>query len=126
MPKARGAARFVLVPKGPIILFFASVDEATHLQSPRLAQFPREAQLTIGDANLGGPSIGSDARRGLPYRVPRIVAARVADANAICLGARWIHLEEGAAQVIVVRIDHDLQIIRIEACVTPNETRSYA
>src|SRR3954462_14661964 len=123
VPEARRSARFVLVPERPIVLFVASLDEPTNLESPRLHRVAREAQLTVGNANLRRPPVAVDVCRRLPDRIPRRIAAGRADADVVRLRARRVHLEEGATQVIVVRVDDELEVIRGEVRVTPHEPR---
>src|SRR4051812_17762780 len=94
VPEARWPARFVLVPERPVVLFVASLDEATDLESPRLHRIAREAQLTVGNANLRRPPIAVDVCHRLPDRIPRRVAAGVADPDVIRLRASRIYLEE--------------------------------
>src|SRR5262245_29470375 len=101
MPEARRPARFVLVPERPVVLLFTPLDEAAHLETPRLRDVTGEAELAVRNADLRRPSVGVDARGRFPDRVPRVVAAGIADADAVGPRARGIHLEEGAAEVVV-------------------------
>src|SRR3954471_16972757 len=123
VPEARWSPRFILVPERPVVLFVASLDEATDLQSPRLHRIAREAQLAVGNANLRCPPVTVDVCRRLPDRIPRRVAAGVADPDVIRLLASWVYLEEGATQVIVVRVDDELEVIGGEVRVAPHEPR---
>ena len=66
-----------------------------------------------------------DVRRGLPHRIPRRIAARRADADVVALRAGRVEVEEGAAQVIVVAVDHELEVIRIEVGVAAHEARRH-
>ena len=120
------SAGFVLVPERPVVLFLAPLDETTDLEPPRLEHIAREAKLTVGDSDLGRPPVRVDAGSRLPNRIPGTVATGIADADPVGLRAGWIDLEEGATQVIVIRVDDDLEVIGVEGCVAPYEPRRHA
>ena len=102
MAEARRPARFVLVPERPIVFLVAPLDEATHLQPPRLHRVAREAELAVRNADLRRPAIGVDLRRRFPDRIPRLSQHDVADADVVRLRAGRIELEERSAQVVVI------------------------
>ena len=126
VPEPRGPACVVLVPERPIVLLVAALDEATHLQSPRLFCGARKAQLAVGNPDLRGPSRGIDARGCFPDQIPGLIAARRPDADVVALRAGGIHLEERPAQVVVIAIDDDLEIVGVEARVSAYEPRQDA
>ena len=62
-------------------------------------------------------------RRRLPDAVPRGVGIRRADAERVELHAGRVDVEEGAAEVVVVRVDHDLEVVRLHVAVATDEAR---
>src|SRR5258708_4680514 len=126
MPEPRRAARLRLAPPRPLVLLVVALAEAPDLQSPRLYRIAGEAELAVRNADLRCPSVGIDVRRGLPHRIPRRVTTRRADADVIALRSRRIQIEEGAAEVIVVPIDHELEVVRIEVVVATHQARRHA
>src|SRR5436190_9529727 len=126
MTEPRGSARLVLVPERPVVLFVVAADESTQLQPPHLLLGARESQLAVRYADLRGPPVAVDARHRLPDRIPGRVAAGGADPDVIALRARRIHLEERAAQVVVIPVDDELEVVGVEGAVAPHETRGHS
>src|SRR2546430_17189758 len=73
--EALRAACFGLAPPRPLVLLVVALDEAADLEPPRLHGVAGEAELAVRDANLRGPSVAVDVRRGFPHRIPRCIAA---------------------------------------------------
>ena len=125
MTEAIGTAIFRLAPVRPLIDLVAAQDKPAELESPRLHRVARKSQLTERNADLRRPAVGVDVRHDLPDRVPARVTARRADAQPVLFGPRRIDVEHGPAQVVVKPVDHDLDEVRAEIVVAPDEGRAH-
>ena len=82
-------------------------------------------QLREGDAHLGGPAERVDRGFDVPHRVPRFVAAA---AQAVRVEPRpgRIHLEEQPADVVVIGVEDDLDVVGARVGVAADEARAHA
>ncbi len=94
---------------------------APDLEPPGLHAVARVAELRERNAQLGRPAQRVDGRRGLPHGVPRLVEIRVALVERVALDARRVHLERGAPEVIVERVEDDLDPVGVGVPVAPDE-----
>jgi hypothetical protein len=121
MPEPRRPADLGLLPERPLILLLRALDEAAHLQAPRLNFLLRESELRIRNAHLGAPALRVDARRDFPDGIPGVVRVIPANAERVELHARRIDLEECPAEVIVVSVDDDLKPVRLHVRIASHE-----
>ena len=103
----RGPARVAPPPERPHVALVQSVLVAPHLHPPQLHRIAREPQLRIRDAHLRGPAERIDFRRRGPDRIPPLIAVELIAAHA-----GGIHLEQRLVAVIVIRIEHDDELVR--------------
>src|SRR5258706_11473272 len=83
----------------------------------------RVAQLAEGNAELGHPTGGIDAGRGVPHCVPRDVFVGVVENRDVALDARGIDRELEAAALVVVRVDQDLDLVGRGALIAASQER---
>ena len=95
-------------------------------QAERVLGARREADLAERDPELGDPAERIDLRRDVPDGVPRRVFVVVVGDVEVALHAGRVHDELVAGLVVVVRVDHELELLRRGAHVAAREQRDDA
>ena len=93
--------------------FLLALDGAHRVQAERQLSRARKSQLRVRDAHLGGPPRGVDLHRRFPHGVPRVICPRIVVDRRVALDARRADGEDGAGDVVVMRIQEHRERVRL-------------
>ncbi len=108
MPHQRDEAALLLADERPPVLLGAALDVADDVKAPRPRVAGLEPQLRERHAQFGHPAVLVDRHGRVPHAVPRVVVPRVVEQRRVTLCAGGGHGEVRTGQVIVVRVERDV------------------
>ncbi len=119
--EARDQAALLLgLPGIPVGLLFPH-DDALEIDGPEVSAALREPELVERDAHLERPAFAVDAGGAFPDAVPRRVHELVVIERPVHDRAGRIDGEEVAAPPVVIRVDPEVEPVRIDLVVAASE-----
>ena len=126
MAEAGRSSRFLQPPPRPLRQLVQPVFLTPDLQAPCLLVARRRiAQLGERNPQLRRPAKRIDVRLHFPHGVPRLIAA-AAESVRVLLDTGGIHGEEEPADVIVIGIENDFEVVGREVGIPAHEPCAHA
>ena len=126
LARLRHEALHFVMEQRPRLRLIRPRNVAQQQQPENMRILARKPDLAEWNTEFGDPSQRVDACRNVPHRVPRVVFVLVVRDVVVVLHAGGIHLELEARLLVVVRVDDDLDLIRVRGHIAAREQRDDA